>query len=285
MKERDRRRSLAGRPLRSWISTFHSFCVRLLRREAAAAGLPRDFVIYDERRPARRGARGPEARSTSARSSIPRGASCRGSPAGRTPARGARGRGRDAWPRAIRPASPSATSEILRPAHALDFDDLLLRTRGAPRRTTRRCASATGGASATCWWTSTRTPTAPSTSSSATWRADRATSPWWATRTSPSTRGAAPTSRTSSTSRHDFPGARVLRLEENYRSTPGHPRRRVGPRRPQREAQGQDPARGRGRREAGAPAPGRPDEFQEAAWVVAASLGRREQRRAPCSSA
>jgi DNA helicase-2/ATP-dependent DNA helicase PcrA len=39
---------LKGRPLASWISTFHSLCVRILRREAAAAGLPRDFVIYDE---------------------------------------------------------------------------------------------------------------------------------------------------------------------------------------------------------------------------------------------
>jgi len=39
---------LAGRSLGSWISTFHSLCVRILRREAEAAGLPRDFVIYDE---------------------------------------------------------------------------------------------------------------------------------------------------------------------------------------------------------------------------------------------
>ncbi|MHB8753626.1 MAG: ATP-dependent helicase [Candidatus Acidiferrales bacterium] len=31
-----------------WISTFHSFCARLLRREAAHAGLPRDFAIYDD---------------------------------------------------------------------------------------------------------------------------------------------------------------------------------------------------------------------------------------------
>ncbi len=32
----------------SWISTFHSFCTRLLRREAPRLGLPRDFSIYDE---------------------------------------------------------------------------------------------------------------------------------------------------------------------------------------------------------------------------------------------
>jgi len=31
-----------------WISTFHSFCARLLRREARHAGLPRDFAIYDD---------------------------------------------------------------------------------------------------------------------------------------------------------------------------------------------------------------------------------------------
>jgi len=31
-----------------WVSTFHSFCARLLRREASNAGLPRDFAIYDD---------------------------------------------------------------------------------------------------------------------------------------------------------------------------------------------------------------------------------------------
>ena len=35
--------SMAG----SWMSTFHSLCARLLRREAPAIGLSRDFVIYD----------------------------------------------------------------------------------------------------------------------------------------------------------------------------------------------------------------------------------------------
>ena len=31
-----------------WISTFHSFCARLLRSEAPRLGLPRTFTIYDE---------------------------------------------------------------------------------------------------------------------------------------------------------------------------------------------------------------------------------------------
>jgi DNA helicase-2/ATP-dependent DNA helicase PcrA len=31
-----------------WLSTFHSLCARVLRREAPSAGLPRDFAIYDD---------------------------------------------------------------------------------------------------------------------------------------------------------------------------------------------------------------------------------------------
>ena len=31
----------------SWVSTFHAMCARLLRRDAPAIGLSRDFVIYD----------------------------------------------------------------------------------------------------------------------------------------------------------------------------------------------------------------------------------------------
>ena len=34
-------------PSQPWLSTFHSLCARLLRREAPSAGLPRDVAIYD----------------------------------------------------------------------------------------------------------------------------------------------------------------------------------------------------------------------------------------------
>jgi DNA helicase II / ATP-dependent DNA helicase PcrA len=49
---RERMRELLERtganPGEPWISTFHSFCVRLLRRESPRLGLSRDFAIYDD---------------------------------------------------------------------------------------------------------------------------------------------------------------------------------------------------------------------------------------------
>src|SRR5438477_1733979 len=35
-------------PQRPWLSTFHSLCARVLRREAASAGLPSNFSIFDD---------------------------------------------------------------------------------------------------------------------------------------------------------------------------------------------------------------------------------------------
>jgi DNA helicase II / ATP-dependent DNA helicase PcrA len=35
-------------PARVWISTFHSLCARLLRREAVHAGLAKNFAVYDD---------------------------------------------------------------------------------------------------------------------------------------------------------------------------------------------------------------------------------------------
>jgi DNA helicase-2/ATP-dependent DNA helicase PcrA len=45
---RTRVESLLGSDITGmWVSTFHALCARLLRREAPAIGLSRDFVIYD----------------------------------------------------------------------------------------------------------------------------------------------------------------------------------------------------------------------------------------------
>src|SRR5258705_11267361 len=35
-------------PAQPWLSTFHSLCARLLRREAAVAGLTREFANFDD---------------------------------------------------------------------------------------------------------------------------------------------------------------------------------------------------------------------------------------------
>ena len=40
-------RLLAAEAPRLWLSTFHAFCARVLRRDAPRIGLSRDFVIYD----------------------------------------------------------------------------------------------------------------------------------------------------------------------------------------------------------------------------------------------
>ena len=50
MKERvsDLLRSVGRDASGVWVSTFHSFCARLLRREGPRIGLPRDFAIYDD---------------------------------------------------------------------------------------------------------------------------------------------------------------------------------------------------------------------------------------------
>jgi DNA helicase-2/ATP-dependent DNA helicase PcrA len=115
---------LAGRPLHAWVSTFHSFCVRLLRREAAAAGLAPGFLIYDEDdqlaavREAMRGL------DLSEKLHPPRRLLARisaGKNAGRTDEHD------DGYAADLTRRVAERYHEVLRAAGALDFDDLLLR--------------------------------------------------------------------------------------------------------------------------------------------------------------
>ncbi len=107
-------------------STFHSFCARLLRREAPALGLPRDFSIYDDDDQQRlvRGLlkeAGEDDRAWVARSLVER--ISRAKTAGRTP---------ENWDIGANPQERRHAElyqryqQALRTAHALDFDDLLL---------------------------------------------------------------------------------------------------------------------------------------------------------------
>ncbi|HSD28622.1 MAG TPA: UvrD-helicase domain-containing protein [Vicinamibacteria bacterium] len=115
---------LAGQPLRAWISTFHSFCVRLLRREAAAAGLPAGFLIYDEDDQLAAVRDALRALDLSEKLHPPRRLLARISAhknSGRVDSEGG-GYGADLTSRVA-----ERYHELLRAAGALDFDDLLVR--------------------------------------------------------------------------------------------------------------------------------------------------------------
>ena len=114
---------------RLWISTFHAFCARMLRREGLAIGLSRDFVIYDssdQLAVARRALRTLDIddKLLSARQAL---------------ALISQAKNRMVDPETLRGESWSARGEMaakvyaryrraLHEANALDFDDLLLRT-------------------------------------------------------------------------------------------------------------------------------------------------------------
>jgi DNA helicase-2/ATP-dependent DNA helicase PcrA len=110
-----------------WISTFHSFSARLLRREAIRIGLPRDYTIYDDDAQIRAVKLALEELQLDDREYTPRSFRERISHAknhGITPEQMA-GEAYDAAGRAA--ASVFETYErILRRAGAVDFDDLLL---------------------------------------------------------------------------------------------------------------------------------------------------------------
>jgi DNA helicase-2/ATP-dependent DNA helicase PcrA len=114
---------LAGRPLRAWMSTFHAFCVRLLRREAAAAGLPPGFLVYDEDDQLSAVREAMRALDLSEKLHPPRRLLSRIS----ARKNAARDRPGDEEGASLVSRVAERYQEALRAAGALDFDDLLLR--------------------------------------------------------------------------------------------------------------------------------------------------------------
>jgi DNA helicase-2/ATP-dependent DNA helicase PcrA len=120
-----------------WVSTFHSFCARLLRREAIHAGLPRDFAIYDD----------DDQTATVKRTFAQLDLSADDYPPRTVRAQISHAKNHDISPDqmeadAAKMGDPSretvasifrAYNEMLRQASALDFDDLLLRAVGLLR--------------------------------------------------------------------------------------------------------------------------------------------------------
>ncbi len=115
---------LSSRPLRSWISTFHSFCVRLLRREAAAAGLDPRFHIYDEADQLAAVREAMRALDLSEKLHPPRRLLSRISARKNS---GRDGEGDDGSGAGVTAQVQERYRQVLDSAGALDFDDLLLR--------------------------------------------------------------------------------------------------------------------------------------------------------------
>jgi DNA helicase-2/ATP-dependent DNA helicase PcrA len=117
---------LEGRSLRAWISTFHSFCVRLLRREAGAAGLDPGFLIYDEGDQLAAVRESMRALDLSEKLHPPRRMLSRIS-ARKNSSRAVENEDEDGYGADLTHRVMARYREVLRAAGAVDFDDLLLR--------------------------------------------------------------------------------------------------------------------------------------------------------------
>jgi DNA helicase-2/ATP-dependent DNA helicase PcrA len=267
---------LGGGGLPTWISTFHSLCVRLLRRDGPTAGLARDFVIYDEDdqlqavRQALR-ALGLDERLHPPRRILSRISACKN--AGRDPEQAV---GDSLGERQFaRVAAEYRTA--LQAANALDFDDLLLRAvallgddsvRESYRRRFRYVLVDEYQDTNRAQYELVRHLVGPAGNLTVVGDEDQSIYSW---------RGA--TIRNILDFEEDFPGARVLRLEDNYRSSQAildaasglvaHNRRRKG-KQLRAVRPGGEPV---WLHEAG-------DEFEEAAWVVERIAGGRREGRA-----
>ena len=114
-----------------WVSTFHALCARLLRREAPAIGLSRDFVIYDSSDQLSVVKQALKALQIDDSFIQPRAALSRISSAKNRMERPGRDGELGAAGTAATSRSPRSTRyylNALKECNALDFDDLLLKT-------------------------------------------------------------------------------------------------------------------------------------------------------------
>ena len=203
-----------------WVSTFHSLCARLLRREAPAIGLSRDFVIYDSSDQLTVVKQALKALHIDESFVQPRAALSRISHAKNrmeAPEAVAADAG---WNRRDEHIAKIYAYYLnaLKESNALDFDDLLLRTVELFEQSERvrtKYAEQFRFVMVDEYQDTNRpqyllirgSPESTATSASS------------AIRISPSTSGAAPTCATSSISSRTFGEAKIVKLERNYRST------------------------------------------------------------------
>jgi DNA helicase-2/ATP-dependent DNA helicase PcrA len=262
-----------GEALRSVLSTFHSFCVRLLRREARAAGLPPGFLIYDEDDQLAAIREAMRALDLSEKLHPPRRVLARIS-AGKN----SRGTGEDESGLSLTARVEERYRQILEAAGALDFDDLLLRALAVLERDTnirdawrRRFAYLLVDEfqdTNRVQYDLVRQLAGPEGNVTVVGDEDQSIYSW---------RGADISNILDF--EHDFPGTRVFRLEENYRSSQAilDTASALVERNVRRKGKILRAVRGGG-------APVRlheaSDEYEEAAWVVAQVAARRGSGRA-----
>jgi ATP-dependent DNA helicase UvrD/PcrA len=268
---------LGGVALGAWISTFHSLCVRILRRSGSAIGLPRSFVIYDEDDQMATVREVLRSLDLSEKLNPPRRLLSRISSAknaGRDPGE-AEG---DSLGEQTQARVAAGYRARLETAHALDFDDLLLKTvtllsespavRESYRQRFRYVLVDEYQDTNHAQYEMMRLLVGEGGNVTVVGDEDQSIYSW---------RGAS--IRNILDFEHDFPGARVLRLEENYRSSQkildvasglvSHNQSRKGKTLRAVRSSG-DPVQ---LHESG-------DEYEEAAWVVERIAARGERERA-----